>query len=298
MKDQLIQTIKNLLSEVSDLAKSQVKDFKKKNNTPVISSLLMPNHLNIGGIWIPRDQAEINLITDPATILCNFIETFWDMYGQALEIIDKPAVQYMMRPLMEMLFVRIIYFSLTPVEEQKQIVVKLWLLTTGLRLQPENTEDKTKILKSFDLFTSLLSDSKEKKFYQDLIIKQFPFKELHAKLHKLLPSILDDIVLEIVATTFSKQWKGKTHDKVNLDKIIRSMSLSVHANPFHVRELELRKAQNKDFIRYSTLMNFLGLNLIRFCDLSLNWTSSVNEKLDSLKISFELEIKKLIELGV
>ncbi len=276
-----IQKIKSNLRDLLQIGRDQLDDFKDRNEQAV---RLSAHSIEFGGTSFPRPLGMATILTDPENFLYQAVDAYWSLYEATLDVLEMSAARFMMRPLMDMCYLKVLYFHTLGKAKQKEIALKHWLCLDGLQLknplqQKLNTERYTAAL-------SLLDSRDDKKLFEGLAQKGYPKESFHKISHGLLPSLTDARTRKVVEDLLKKIWGKNTYSAETLGLLFRSTSILLHAHPTAMKILESDKKNSGCVLHAAQPMLFTGITVIRTCEACLSSPVEAPERLEAIQVGF------------
>ncbi len=258
VKDGLLavaQTGTYQLAQIKNLSGSQVKFGQQKKL------------IEVDGIVVPYNYGISQLMTEPKTFLRQNIEAFWYLFSCATEDIESPLCNFALRPILELGFSRVIYFSTLSSDAQRENAIEFWLCTNALLVETHELGDGgLNRREAYQAGIDLLTDEKKQKLYQQIMASNFPHQAIHKKLHELAEPLLNPKTAEKVSE-ISKDLLGECGSfKWEITKIYRSLSMYEHGNPVLLRNLPKESVDKTHITRCAKALLVVGEIMIAFTD--------------------------------
>jgi len=280
MENKDIITIKQNLEKIYLIGKQQSEKNSEKYLKRV--SWGLGNYATVNSLTRRKEAIIVDELCNGDNFFRQNIDQYWILYKHALNILEDPSLQFLMRPLMELCYLRIVYYSSRPSEDQAQLIVKYWLCIYG-------------ILKDDKIYTSLLKHlTNQKDFinYTELIKNDFPAVEFHKKLHQISYSITRIEISKEIEKSINDLWGGNAPMGEGIDIQFRSMSMILHAHPTNIKLLDLEENNLKYLLRCGNIMYTTGITIILLCEKN-GWTNENQKELIEIKNTFYEFLKTL-----
>jgi len=254
--------VKAVLTEVHKAGLTQLEEIRKPLKTPTRTvTHVGQKWTSLGGIFLPQKDVLADVATEPDSFLLQMLSAFWKLFATISEKVEEPISVFAIRPVVELAFRQIVWYSLQNPEAQKEIAVKYWLYNTAWILNGGKDE---RWLSDYKKFMALLNPSGEKEFSK---IQQdgFQLDKIANGLHRLFPSITDSQILAQLEPYLEELW-GVKFSKDYVGKAYRHFSLYTHAHLFAITNLENYKTSKKHMFSCATLLVFSGYHILNFID--------------------------------
>jgi len=261
--------IQLLLSEIHLLGRSQLELYKQKTNRSLFScTFLGHDYLCVNDIFMPTPKAQAKLISDPMNFLVLLIEKFWNLFGEIVNSMHLPIVQFALRTQLE-LTEKIIYYISRNRIEQKDIAIQYWLLNIGMF----HYKYRQKWLKIYNELIKELSDNQIRVIYTKLKEENFPVSKISKELlAKLFVSPRAEKIFEEV-----KDFLGKDTSRETLQYLYSFLSNLIHGNLFLLESIT-KGRDYEHLFRCGAILSWASKKTIELLQKHVNMKVDMVEK--------------------
>lgn len=263
-KEDIIKEVHDLLKEISDKAEQQLTSCKKQHHqTDTSTTMSGVEYIMHGKIFTPHKIDIARTFIEANRFLCSLVEVFWKLYRLSSESIENPVVQFSMRPLLELCYGQIMYFSLQEPTKRKDIATQYWLCNIGLLIRNKQNQENAERLKTYDSLITELSEERSKNQFIQIRDTGFPIAALSRKLYKLFPSLSDGQLKEKLKP-FLINIYGEKYSEEYVEIFYREFSQYVHANALPIINMWYERKTKGHILRCALLQFLIGCQILRF----------------------------------